>query len=135
MYCWQGKLNFHMLCSVLLYFFSFLFFFSVCGVSHSKAFPLQSKPGRNSHSSNRYVCVVFTHRRNTEGGRNSQRVILAVFELPSKLLCHPRATLCLPHRGLRQRGDRRIPAGLSQSILMEPEVKKPCTGQQDLKTA
>lgn len=48
-------------------------------MSHSKAFPQQSKPGRNSHSSNRYVSVVFAHRRNTEvGGRTTSCwVILA----------------------------------------------------------
>lgn len=82
----------------------FLLFIVVCRVSHSKAFPLQSKPGRNSHSSNRYVSVVFAHRRNTE--KRGQRVILAVFGLPSKASYHPRATLSPTQRPEAERGQQ-----------------------------
>lgn len=39
----------------------------------------------------------------------------------------------LPHGGPGWRGDGRIPAGLTQSPLMEPEVQRPCTRQQNLK--
>lgn len=69
----------------------FPFFFFVYRMSHSKAFSLQSKPGRNSHSSNRYVCVVFTHRRDADTKKD--RVFLAVFGLPSKLSYHSWAVL------------------------------------------
>lgn len=65
----------------------FFLFFSVCRMSHFKAFSLQSKLGRNSHSSNRYVCVVFAHGRDAE--KRGRWVILAVFGLPSKPSCHP----------------------------------------------
>lgn len=60
----RRKLSTSHLHSVLIFFplsthlpFYFFALFFIC-LSPSKAFPLQSKPGRNSHSSNRYVCVV-----------------------------------------------------------------------------
>lgn len=125
----QLHLHIYMLCCLLV-FFHFLF---LKRMSHSKAFSLQSKPGRNSHSSNRYVCVVFAHRGMR---RNKGQQVWFFFQ---RCLSFPPnlhiilGPSYLPHRGPGRWGDGRIPAGLTQSPLMEPEVERPCTQQQNLK--
>lgn len=102
------------------------FFLLVCRMSHSKAFPQQSKPGRNSHSSNRYVSVVFAHSRNTEvGGREPQAAALFQQSLGSSPAFMPsQAAPYLHGRGLGRRGwwvggwvggwGGQIPSGLTQ---------------------
>lgn len=104
-------------------------------MSHSKAFPQQSKPGRNSHSSNRYVCVVFAHRTNTERGKNNKPLSYSSSVwAPLQAFMPSRATPYLQHGGLGQKGGgSRIPAGLTQSPLMEPGVARPRTQQHNLK--
>lgn len=107
-------------------------------MSHSKAFPQQSKPGRNSHSSNRYVCVVFAHRTNTERGKNNKPLSYSSSVwAPLQAFTPSRATPYLQHGGLGQSrgwgGGSRIPVGLTQSPLMEPGVERPRTQQHNLK--
>lgn len=84
--------------------FAFLFFVIVCRMSHSKAFSQQSKPGRNSHSSNRYVCVVFAHWRDAMKKRRTGRSFF-FFLCTQCLGCSPNihtntGLSYLPHRGL-----------------------------------
>lgn len=75
LYIWQGTPTFHISTFPHFHALLFLVFSLFLCVSHSKAFPLQSKPGRNSHSSNRYVCVVFAHRRDTQREREKKRPV------------------------------------------------------------
>lgn len=96
------------------------FFLFVCRVTHSKVLLLQSKLGRNSHSSNRYACVVFTHRRVRERGREKPcQLFQQYLGFPPSSHTTPRPSY-LPHRG--------IPPGLTQSHLMEVEVERRSTG-------
>lgn len=130
---WQGTPTFHIStfpCFAVSRFFSFFCVWVTPRRFHCRVNQAETP----IHQTGMCVLSLLTggiHREKKK--KKGQWVILAVFGLPSKASYHPRATLYLPHRGLRQRGDGRIPAGLTQSPLMEPEVERPCTQQQNLK--
>lgn len=99
----------HQLSTFLHFFFFFFQLFFLC-MSHSKAFPLQSKPGRNSHSSNRYVSVVFAHRTNTEKKKASE-LFQQCLGFPPRLHTITGPPY-LPHRPEAKRGQQN-PSGIS----------------------
>ena len=76
------------------------------------------------------MCVVFAHRRDVEGGERKKKIgtvsyfsdVWASLQAFIPSLARPISHIEAPG----QRGDGRIPLGLTQSPLMEPEVERPC---------
>lgn len=125
LYLWQGTPAFHIF-TFLFFFFSSFFFVWVtprrfhCRVNQAET-PI--------HQTGMWVLSLLTGRiRRKKKPVSYFSSVWASLQgfIPSP--GHP-----IFHTGLRPRGDSRIPPGLAQSPLMEPEVERPCTQQQNLK--